>query len=620
MTKEDPSGLLSKVVRFVTSPTTNWGDLNQPEEDRDSVYNKQALKEMIERKRRNDFVRRREFDQLRKLRKREALNPPVDPARPSFFQSSLASRIEDRAGTLKKIDEIEAQMSMQWWRAKQGQPPPGATPAVSPNAFAPTRPLGMDSAAAPLAAEGSPTPAPIPARKPQVAPSDAMPLSMPSSTVSTSMLRNLTTQPGSLMPSTVPAGTRWDATQPATHFPAFAPTAVQPQGSSGPIDFSATQSFVPDSLVFVHLPELEEAAIRYANGDIEAAESALLELLRQPSLARREPLWMALFDLYRSTGQQDRFDSAAIDFAGIFGKSGPLWGHWSEEPGRPKQHSFDVADQGPGYQWIAPPVLTSEVVQALKLALERAASPWLLDWMRLSRIEPSAVDPLADLVADWANSRVRLRWQGLAVLDDLLRAQTPSGQADTPQSWWRLRMESLRLLGRAEEFELVALDYCVTYELSPPSWQAPYCECLVLSGDGSAMAAQSPVVEAMPAQASRYQTEFASTALVGEMSQLDTSMGASSPISVALSGEVTTDIEGTLPVPLPGYQIPRVLVVDCARLVRIDFLAAGSVLNWAAARQAEGTQVQFQYLNRLVAVFFNVIGINEHARVIPRQD
>jgi len=620
MTKEDPSGLLSKVVRFVTSPTTNWSDLNQPEEDRDSQYNKQALKEMIERKRRNDFVRRREFDQLRKLRKREALNPPVDPARPSFFQSSLASRIEDRAGTLKKIDEIEAQMSMQWWRAKQGQPPPGAAAAVSPNAFAPTRPLGMDSAAAPLMADASPAVAPASAGKPQVAPSDAMPLSMPSSTVSPSMLRNLPTQPGSLMPSTIPAGTRWDATQPATHFQAFAPTAVQPQASSVGIDFGATQSFVPDSLVFVHLPELEEAAIRYANGDVEAAESALLELLRQPSLIRREPLWMALFDLYRSTGQQERFDSATIDFAGIFGKSGPLWGHWSEEPGRPRQHSFDVADQGPGYQWIAPPVLTSDVLQALKTALERAASPWLLDWTRLSRIEPSAVDPLADLVADWASSRVRLRWQGLAVLDDLLRAHTPSGHADTPQVWWRLRMESLRLLGRAEEFELVALDYCVTYEQSPPSWQAPYCECLILSGDGSAMSVQPPAVDVVPAQASRYQTEFAPTALVGEMSQLDTGMSASSPISVALAGEVTTDIEGTLPVPLPGYQIPRVLVVDCARLVRIDFLAAGSVLNWAAARQAEGTQVQFQHLNRLVAVFFNVIGINEHARVIPRQD
>lgn len=620
MSKEDPSGLLSKVVRFVTSPTANWSDLNQPEEDRDSVYNKQALKEMIERKRRNDFVRRREFDQLRKLRKREALNPPIDPGRPSFFQSSLASRIEDRAGTLKKIDEIEAQMSMQWWRAKQGQQPPGAAASVSPNAFAPTRPQGLDTVAAPVATGGPGARAHGAVGKSAVAPSGAMPLSMPSSTVSPSMLRNVVTQPGSLLPDEPSGATRLGGGRTGAHLPAFAPTAVQPQNSSGPIDFSVAQSLLPDSLVFVHQPELEEAAIRYANGDFEAAESALLELLRQPSLIRSEPLWMALFDLYRSTGQQDRFDNSAIDFAGIFGKSGPLWGRWSEEPGRPLLHSFDVADQAPGYQWIAPPILTSGVLVALKQALERAASPWLLDWTRLSRIEPTALDPLADLVADWASSRVRLRWQGLAVLDDLLRDKTPSGQADTPQSWWRLRMESLRLLGRAEEFELVALDYCVTYELSPPSWQPPYCECLIISGDGSAMNAPPAEPEAMPAEASRFQTDFASTALVGEMSQLDPAMGASASISVSLAGEVTTDVEGTLPVPLPGYQIPRVLVVDCARLVRIDFLAAGSVLNWAAARQAEGTQVQFQYLNRLVAVFFNVIGINEHAKVIPRQD
>ena len=54
------------------------------------------LKEMIERKRRNDFVRRREFDQLRKLRQREALDrQPPDPtlARPrSSEQHDLAGR------------------------------------------------------------------------------------------------------------------------------------------------------------------------------------------------------------------------------------------------------------------------------------------------------------------------------------------------------------------------------------------------------------------------------------------------------------------------------------------------------------------------------------------------
>src|SRR3954463_2966371 len=118
--KDDNAGLLSKVVRFVKNPTTNWADLDQQETDRESSYSKQMLKEMIERKRRNDFVRKREFDMLRKMRRSEVMAGHDPGARPSFFQSSMPSRPDDRASTLKKIDEIEAQMSMQWWKTKHG--------------------------------------------------------------------------------------------------------------------------------------------------------------------------------------------------------------------------------------------------------------------------------------------------------------------------------------------------------------------------------------------------------------------------------------------------------------------------------------------------------------------
>src|SRR5215207_5167735 len=118
--KEENTGLLSKVVKFVKNPTTNWSDLDQQEADRESSYSKQMLKEMIERKRRNDFVRKREFDMLRKMRRSEVMAGQDPAARPSFFQSSMPSKPDDRATTLKKIDEIEAQMSMQWWKTKHG--------------------------------------------------------------------------------------------------------------------------------------------------------------------------------------------------------------------------------------------------------------------------------------------------------------------------------------------------------------------------------------------------------------------------------------------------------------------------------------------------------------------
>jgi hypothetical protein len=44
------------------------------------------------------------------------------------------------------------------------------------------------------------------------------------------------------------------------------------------------------------------------------------------------------------------------------------------------------------------------------------------------------------------------------------------------------------------------------------------------------------------------------------------------------------------------------------------------LLNWVTARQAEGRIVQFSDVHRLVAAFFHVIGISEHAKVSTRVD
>ena len=47
---------------------------------------------------------------------------------------------------------------------------------------------------------------------------------------------------------------------------------------------------------------------------------------------------------------------------------------------------------------------------------------------------------------------------------------------------------------------------------------------------------------------------------------------------------------------------------------------AKGVLNWAAEQQGHGHVIQFHNLQRLVAIFFNVIGISEHARVGMRNE
>jgi ABC-type transporter Mla MlaB component len=100
--------------------------------------------------------------------------------------------------------------------------------------------------------------------------------------------------------------------------------------------------------------------------------------------------------------------------------------------------------------------------------------------------------------------------------------------------------------------------------------------------------------------------------------------GSSSHISnvstVELAGQILGDATEALAMLENKLMGADVMIISCARLIRIDFSAAGSLLNWVSSRQVEGHQVQFVQVHRLVAAFFNVIGISEHARVLARTD
>ena len=591
MSKEETppaGGLLSKMVRFVRNPTVQWTELDSLTEDRESQYSKQMLREMIERKRRNDFVRRREFDQLRKLRQREVLqgHRTEDASnRPSLFQSSMASP-DERAVTLKKIDEIEAQMSQQWWKSKQSgnesgetmpltMPPGELQPASGPDtqaaadarAFAPTVPATLSS---PLAAASAAPMAPSP-----VAP----------------LFANDSMAVGRF--GGVDAALQ---AEPEVH-PSFSPTV--PSGVS-PVVVQLER--------FVHEPDLEEAAIRYANGDHEGAESGLLQVLeqhRQDDPEQQLELWMTLFDLYRATGQQDRFESLAIDFAAQYSRSAPLWFSLPDQLGV-QVSSSDEAGDAPGrreFSWNAPQRLAVSSVAALQASVERAASPWTLAWSRIAGIDDAAVPLLADLFTRWADKQGQFVFSGVDRLETLLEIMTQSGDRTSGTEWWRLRMSALRLMGRPDEFELVALDYCVTFEVSPPSWVAPKCG---YSGDNASANAQPQANER--------------DMLASDFGELTLPPPIDNGPAALLSGVIEGDAVPLLQ-PLQELVKPGVpLVIACDKLMRIDFAAAGSVLNWAADLQSQGHVVHFQNLHRLIAVFFNVIGINEHAWVIPRKN
>ena len=605
MAKEDTSpGLLSKVVKFVRNPATSWSDLDAKETDRDEAMSKQLLKEMIERKRRNDFVRKREFDMLRKMRKREAMVGQDPGARPSFFQSSMPSRPDDRAQTIKKIDEIEAQMSMQWWQTKPrssldsvnssifpgSAPTPVPAPLLDnalPAGYGATEPAGLNFHAEQLARK----PATNAAGKRQPSDERTEPAPLQSSQP---MVKNMPAKPQAIN------GLSWGG-------------GSYDNGVSG---FTPTNMAAMDVAEVAHDAELEEASIRFANGDDAGAEAGLLEMLAPHGTRAGHPeTWMTLFDLYRATDQPGKFENAAIQFVQRFDRSAPQWFSMPDMVKQLATSEGKAPRQGPAADWVCSSVVGIQTVAALKAAIAKAPMPWVIDWSNLKTIDTAAVDPLCKVFSGWSAQTVQLRFTGDAQLQKVLHSATPSGQRDTAQEWWHLRMEALRVTHRPDEFELAALDFCVTYEVSPPAWESARCEYKPLDSEGAAIAGHTIISDV-------FRDSMASSLSVmdgdTQMDPLNSQMG--NLLSIELSGQIQGDAIAVLDKLEAKLMGADIMLISCAKLIRVDFSAAGTLLNWVSARQAESRTVHFSDVNRLVAAFFNVIGITEHARVATRMD
>ncbi len=580
-TPSNSSGLLSKVARFVRNPTTDWSDLDKSGPEVSTGHNKQALKNMIERKRHDDNVRKREFDHLRKLRRSMLMVTPEMASKVSIFRGTTNySDLGERADTLKKIDEIEAQMSRQWWK-------------------------------------GHPHSAPGPSG---VSEPTALRQSSPSSRGQTSDICDFV--PTQAMPdSTDDVLTMMGATSNDAKSLLNDPTTIGSHQSPSR-DVAASKLFAVELGGSLSDPDLEEASIRFANGDDSGAEAVLLAVLAPGNVFKEvADVWAeALFDLYRCTGQQAGFKRWALDYVRRFDKPPPIWFSTPQQIGLtakttaadavvPQEAKLAEAKSST-LIWQCPAHLNVGALDKLKVGHRQSVSTWSLDWSNLQQLTPGAAEELASLFAQWCDQPVSLYCEGVPTLIDVVRSATPVGVRQIAPFWWSLRFDMFRMLHLQDDFELSALDYCVTFEISPPSWRDVHCTRLYQ------MPQANPTVDGngpVFAQGDEWcdTAAMTSTALPAH--------GALPVGRVELTGELRGDASDILISLETMSHSTQQIVISCRRLIRVDFSAAGSILNWAAHGQALGCHIEFREVPTLVAAFFNLIGINEHAQIMARK-
>ena len=650
---KDSSSFFRKVVKFVASPSTDWAELVSSNSiGQESEFAKSELKAMIERKRRNDFVRKREFDMLRRVR-REGL---TGEQLATLTGTSRLDENDDRGdGNAKpsevkaKIDEIEQQMVGEGlsglprrntsFYAALTQPskfdagasnrdqdlsalghPPGESlsvpgkrqTTVSPNSTIRSSKLGAfnGSSPAPLSTT-SPAGMAVP-----VLPVGAAVSHSPKS-AARPVVASVSSQPSAA--SSSPAGQRAPLAQELPSAKQGTPASGQ-SVAAGPSDAPMALPRVGASISVVgrpndmevqenshdHDPELDEAVIAFANADFDLCAQSLVDLISPEGVRSDDPeTWLALFDLYRAIGEHSKFEELALEYARRFGLSSPQWFSMpkmladatASEDDDPRHAPLEAGALG----WICPHHLGEEAVAKLRSQTLQMPLPWVFDWADLTTIEPQACGALADIFNVWAQKKLEMHWMGGMRLFTVLADACAVGDRDVDPVFWKLRLEALRLANRHKDFDDVAIDYCVTYEVSPPSW-IPTNTQVTIRGAGNSTGAM-PLSTVSDISTCFVESQIAEDDNPVEMASLE------------LSGQLVGDISELLERLDTQLPMAPMVSVSCSNLIRVDFIAAGDLLNWVLVMRNQRRSITFTDTHRLVALFFGAMGINEHATV-----
>ncbi len=621
-----------RVGAFVRNPTRDWSLTD--EQALAEHENLEKLKAREDQKRQDDFIRKRELDALRRLRKREIVDLPLEDSlqtNPPDTAPPLAAHA--RSETLRKINEIEQSMVRESVlpsgkarfvasRSLSGAADPGyatTTPLTSAPAAAMTPPPPPDPA--PRAAASGVEPATEPPitsqtgadadRPPSLQPTQPLDMAptvpMADLRPAAPPLRAPTVSPlefdPNLLSPTQPAGDDQPTLAAATR---ISPDIEPPPTTAGHDSWlRSSNDFVPSAFFAVEVhdvlssnPLFDQAVMDFANGDDTAAETALREAISDcADKGAEKELWLALFDLFRASRQTAKFEALVVDFVGRFQTSAPMF---DDQPGAAAKPASAAARGGGGLHpsvVFSNPLDNGQASRLLRLLETRTPDSITLDFTAVSTI---ASDALATLAQAWNRLNATpcsVRLHGATELLALCALQAPPMQNGADANWWALRLEVLRLLGDQDTFDAAALDYCVTYEISPPAWEPSRAR---LDRDSS---------ELPPAPGS--ETEGVPSTL---------GPGSTRSAQLQLSGEISGNSNAFL---APLDQVAKQhdqLSISLRALHRIDFSSAGALLNWAMMQRGRGKTIQFTGVHRLIAGLFSILGLHEHVLIQLRRD
>ncbi len=351
-----------------------------------------------------------------------------------------------------------------------------------------------------------------------------------------------------------------------------APGAIEVHEEDHPGHFE-----IRESSATMH-PVVEEAAILFANGQDEAALATLESAADAGGLgAAADQVWAMLFDLYQIVGKRDLFDKRALDYSVKYEKSPPTWVEQAKQ-------SLGPALTTGGTAFVAFTGALDESADKAVRQLEKivAGNPVArVEFGKLQSVDPLGAEMLLKAMRAARKARCELVMSGAEKLAELLKGKLEVGKRED-EPLWMLLLELYQHMAQQDPFEEWAVNYAITFEVSPPSWE-------------NRPPPKKPAAMAAPAA------------------------GASEPDVFPLAGEMYSAGSDAFRQLVEFAAGREHVLIDCSALKRMDFVSAGLFLNTLTNLQITGCSVTIRNPNQLLFALFGVLGINQVAHVERRK-
>lgn len=334
---------------------------------------------------------------------------------------------------------------------------------------------------------------------------------------------------------------------------------------------------------------IEDIATTFLEGERVAAVKMLVEYLNTFKGNVDKKFWYLLMDAHQIMGNREAFEKTALAFSHKFETSAPPWfsNAKDEKPAAPVMTGNNILILDP----IFGITQANRFKEFLKAARQEQFCRINVSQCKFDQADPVAIKALYQLFKNLRKYEVKALLMGDNNLVNFCKNYInpdPNNKGlkleflEMEEEFWLIYLEVLQWKGRQDDFENIALDYAMKFEVSPPGWE-----------NNGIMKIEAPQEEEESFEG------FQESKITGQNVQI-------------LLDTITE-----------RFNNAEKCEIDFSKVETIDFESAGSITFhiqeiWSEERFAN-KRVILKYPNEMILTLFNMVGTTEFLDIIPRK-